>query len=486
MHFDVPTATIVVGLMYFLLPTSVYVFLKQHRNQAVLLWCVGGGIHGFGFLALALRSGFSDLPLSISYTLPNTLFFLGAVLRIQSLRMDCKQGVATKHLLLITFIFVAAYECVWRSVGVDQARNAFLLPIFAIELLILSHSAWVYEKIHQSKVIRVVIYNYFSYACIIAFKALTIAIGGEDSQMLSSSAINITMALIAFSTVVYSNLGYVGVVLEKVNREHHESLNENRKLVSTLKRKEALISQYARIKAFSDIGGYGSSVIHEISQPLTSAGFALQNLANLLSKRKNVSAEITERLSLVREPMQKAMQIINNLRGLMAKSDFSLSMINLHDRLNETLLILQSKANKQGIHITLQLPEKNTYVIADDAQINHVLINILDNAIDATANNPNPKTQRDILISVTATNNEAIVQFIDSGMGLSKKVESDMFNWLASNKVGGIGIGLALSKMFVESWGGKISARNSNLSKVKLCGALIELRLLSQVHHAQK
>jgi hypothetical protein len=277
MHFDVPTATIVVGLMYFLLPTSVYVFLKEHRNQAVLLWCVGGGIHGFGFLALALRSGFSDLPLAISYTLPNTLFFLGAVLRIQSLRMDCKQGVPTKHLLLITFIFVAAYECVWRSVGVDQARNAFLLPIFAIELLILSHSAWVYEKIHQSKVIRVVIYNYFSYASILAIKAISVAIGDEDILMLSSSAINITLILIGFCTVVYTNLGYIGVVLEKVNRERELSLNENKKLVSTLKKKEALISQYARIKAFSNIGGYGSSVIHEISQPLTPSPFTVQN-----------------------------------------------------------------------------------------------------------------------------------------------------------------------------------------------------------------
>jgi signal transduction histidine kinase len=484
MHFDVPTATIVVGLMYFLLPTSVYVFLKEHRNQAVLLWCVGGGIHGFGFLALALRSGFSDLPLAISYTLPNTLFFLGAVLRIQSLRMDCKQGVPTKHLLLITFIFVAAYECVWRSVGVDQARNVFLLPIFAIELLILSHSAWVYEKIHQSKVIRVVIYNYFSYASILAIKAISVAIGDEDILMLSSSAINITLILIGFCTVVYTNLGYIGVVLEKVNRERELSLNENKKLVSTLKKKEALISQYARIKAFSNIGGYGSSVIHEISQPLTTASFALENLSTLMAKQKDLPVEILNRLNLVKEPTQKAAQIVNNLRGLMAKSDFNLSPIKLRDRINETLLVLQNKIAQQQVNIELIASDAELQVVADEAQINHVLINILDNAIDATANNPNNK--RDIKIKVRSAGKQIYVQVIDSGSGLSSKVQADMFNWLASNKVGGIGIGLALCKMFVESWGGKITGRNANPGTDQLSGALIELSLLAHNADAKK
>ena len=484
MQFDVPTATIVVGLMYFLLPTSVYVFLKEHRNQAVLLWCVGGGIHGFGFLALALRSGFSDLPLAISYTLPNTLFFLGAVLRIQSLRMDCKQGVPTKHLLLITFIFVAAYECVWRSVGVDQARNAFLLPIFAIELLILSHSAWVYEKIHQSKVIRVVIYNYFSYASILAIKAISVAIGDEDILMLSSSAINITLILIGFCTVVYTNLGYIGVVLEKVNRERELSLNENKKLVSTLKKKEALISQYARIKAFSNIGGYGSSVIHEISQPLTTASFALENLSTLMAKQKDLPVEILNRLNLVKEPTQKAAQIVNNLRGLMAKSDFNLSPIKLRDRINETLLVLQNKIAQQQVNIELIASDAELQVVADEAQINHVLINILDNAIDATANNPNNK--RDIKIKVRSAGKQIYVQVIDSGSGLSSKVQADMFNWLASNKVGGIGIGLALCKMFVESWGGKITGRNANPGTDQLSGALIELSLLAHNADAKK
>ena len=484
MQFDVPTATLVVGFMYLLLPASVFVFLKEHRNPAVWLWCVGGAFNGIGFMAIVLRGGFSEIHPSITYTIPNALLFLGVLLRFQSLKMDCKQALSYQQIGLFTAVFIVLYEMIWRQVGVDQARNIYLLPVFTVELLLISHIAWVFEKMHQSKVIRVVIYNYFSYASILAIKAISVAIGDEDIFMLTSSAINITLILIGFCTVIYTNLGYIGVVLEKVNRERELSLNENKKLVSTLKKKEALISQYARIKAFSDIGGYGSSVIHEISQPLTTANFALENLSTLIAKQKDLPAEILNRLNLVKEPTQKAAQIVNNLRGLMAKSDFSLSPIQLRDRINETLLVLQNKIAKQQVKVSLIAPDKNLHVIADEAQINHVLINILDNAIDATANSASNK--REIAIKVRAAGQQVYVQVIDSGSGLSSKVQADMFNWLASNKVGGIGIGLALSKMFVESWGGKITGRNADPSTDQLSGALIELSLLAHTAHAKK
>lgn len=484
MQFDVPTATLVVGFMYILLPTSVFVFLRDHRNPAVWLWCLGGGLNGIGFMAIVLRGGFSEISPSITYTIPNVLFFLGVLLRLQSLKLDCKQALSTQQIGLLTVAFTVMYELIWRHLGVDQARNIYLLPVFTMELLLICHIAWVFGKMYQSKVIRVVIYNYFSYASILAIKAITVAIGDEDIFMLSSSAINITLVLIGFSTVIYTNLGYVGVVLEKVNRERELSSNENKKLVNSLKKKEALISQYARIKAFSDIGGYGSSVIHEISQPLTSASFALENLSTLMAKQKNLPAEILNRLNLVKEPTQKAAQIVNNLRGLMAKSDFSLSPIKLRDRINETLLVLQNKIAQQQVNIELIASDAELQVVADEAQINHVLINILDNAIDATANNPNNK--RDIKIKVRSAGKQVYVQVIDSGSGLSSKVQTDMFNWLASNKVGGIGIGLALCKMFVESWGGKITGRNANPNTDQLSGALIELSLLAHNAHAKK
>jgi C4-dicarboxylate-specific signal transduction histidine kinase len=144
---------------------------------------------------------------------------------------------------------------------------------------------------------------------------------------------------------------------------------------------------------------------------------------------------------------------------------------------------LQNKIAQQQVSIEVIASDADLQVVADDAQINHVLINILDNAIDATANNTNNK--RDIKIKVRSAGHQVYVQVIDSGSGLSSKVQADMFNWLASNKVGGIGIGLALSKMFVESWGGKITGRNADPSTDQLSGALIELSLLAHSAHAQ-
>jgi signal transduction histidine kinase len=481
MHFDLNTATFVVGLMYYLFPVSVYVFLKQHRNLSVLLWCIGGIFAGIGFMVIALRAELASIPTSITYTLPNVLFFSGTLLRLQSLKIDCKQPIKKMHLLLGSLLFILMYELAWRTLGVDQARN-YLLPTYAIELLFVVHAAWVYEKLHGIKTIRVISYNYFLYACILLIKTLSVVFGAEVSQLYTAqSTINIAMSLIAFTTVVYTNLGYVGVVLERVNRGRTESLNENKKLVALLKKKEALISQYARTKAFSDIGGYGSSVIHEIAQPLTAAWFALENFSSLLTKQKNIPPQLTDRLNLVKTPIQQAIQIIKNLRSLMTKSDFAVTSVNLSERINACLSILENKAKRTNVTIKVAptIPTE-MQVLADEAQINHVLINILDNAIDAVANNPSPQAKREIMISITPMNKSVSIKFMDSGSGLSAQVKREMFNWLASDKAGGIGIGMALSKMFVESWGGQINAHNAKVTKTQLSGAVIELILLTE------
>lgn len=481
MHFDLITATFVVGLMYCLFPVSVYVFLKEHRNLAVKLWIIGGIFGGIGFVIVSLRSELANIPTSITYTLPNALFFSGTLLRIQSLKIDCKKSIKNRYLLLGTLLFILAYELAWRTFGIDQARN-YLLPTFAIELLFVVQVAWDYEKLHGIKTIRVISYNYFLYACILLIKTLSVVFGAEVSQLYTAqSNINITMSLVAFTTVVYTNLGYVGIVLERVNRERTESLNENKKLVATLKKKEALITQYARTKAFSDIGGYGSSVIHEIAQPLTAAWFALENLSNLLTKRKDIPPQLTDRLNLVKGPIQQAIQIMKNLRSLMTKSDFAVTSVNLSEKVYSSLSILENKAKKYNVTITVVSPmSTDIQVMADEAQINHVLINILDNAIDSVANNPSPQAKREIIISITPMNKSVLLKVMDSGIGLSAKVAREMFNWLASNKAGGIGIGLALSKMFVESWGGQISARNVNKKEKLLTGAVIELTFLTR------
>lgn len=480
MHFDLITATFVVGLMYCLFPVSVYVFLKEHRNLAVQLWTIGGIFGGIGFIIVSLRSELTNIPTSITYTLPNALFFSGTLLRLQALKIDCNRPIKKRTLLMGTLLFIMLYELAWRTLGIDQARN-YLLPAYAIELLFVVHVAWVYEKLHGIKTIRVISYNYFLYACILLIKTLSVVFGAEVSQLYTAqSPINIVMSLIAFTTVVYTNLGYVGIVLERVNRERTESLGENKKLVAILKKKEALITQYARTKAFSDIGGYGSSVIHEIAQPLTAAWFALENLSNLLMKQKDIPPQLTDRLNLVKGPIQQAIQIMKNLRSLMSKSDFAVTSVNLSEKVYSSLSILENKVKKYKVNITIA-PTMSTdiQVMADEAQINHVLINILDNAIDSVANNPSPQAKREIIISITPMNKSVLLKVMDSGIGLSAQVAREMFNWLASNKTGGIGIGLALSKMFVESWGGQISARNVNQKEKLLTGAVIELTLLT-------
>jgi nitrogen fixation/metabolism regulation signal transduction histidine kinase len=56
-----------------------------------------------------------------------------------------------------------------------------------------------------------------------------------------------------------------------------------------------------------------------------------------------------------------------------------------------------------------------------------------------------------------------------------------LFEWLSSKSGHGMGVGLALTKLFVESWGGSIEAKNAEPAEGKatgLTGAVIEIKLV--------
>lgn len=71
-----------------------------------------------------------------------------------------------------------------------------------------------------------------------------------------------------------------------------------------------------------------------------------------------------------------------------------------------------------------------------------------------------------------------LIKIIDSGPGIPEGQEDRIFDWLET-KSGGMGIGLSLCRMLVESWQGTISAYSADANLDGLSGAVFELKLKS-------
>ena len=279
--------------------------------------------------------------------------------------------------------------------------------------------------------------------------------------------------------VVYSNLGYVAVVLAKVEKAYEQSLIENIEMGNVLDKRNSFIKDLMRLQGFATVGTYGSTVVHEVLQPLTALRFGLENLESYILKSKD-DDDTRERLAAVRKPAEKAIGVIENLRNFMVERNVIIKPVDVNLTFEEVIALVRPRVESLWVDILIESTISNATVLADQHQLERVFFNIINNALDAIDRSASPAKLRRILIKLSHVQQKqfVLIKIIDSGTGIREGNEAKIFEWLET-KSGGMGIGLALSKMFVESWQGAISAYSANPDLDGLSGAVFELKLKS-------
>lgn len=123
------------------------------------------------------------------------------------------------------------------------------------------------------------------------------------------------------------------------------------------------------------------------------------------------------------------------------------SKINLHEGIDNTVIILSHKLKKKKIKVTKEYDENIPKVSAYGSELNQVWTNLIDNAIDAL---PNEGTIR-IRTYLADDRNTVAVEIIDNGPGIPKEVQHRVFEpFFTTKRVGeGTGLGLEISHRIV-------------------------------------
>lgn len=129
---------------------------------------------------------------------------------------------------------------------------------------------------------------------------------------------------------------------------------------------------------------------------------------------------------------------------------------------------LKKACQLYGETITLSLNENNLTVSADSGQLDQVLINLIKNACEATANQPSSVT-----CHLRKEGNHATISIIDTGPGITNT--DNLFVPFYTTKEKGSGIGLAISKQIVEAVGGTLTL--ANRTDAQGCIAKVQLGL---------
>lgn len=121
--------------------------------------------------------------------------------------------------------------------------------------------------------------------------------------------------------------------------------------------------------------------------------------------------------------------------------------------LKELELLLNEKLKKSNVDFNIKLDREDMEIHADGALLEQVLLNLINNAIEAIEKEAEPK----ITITGNFLNGHTRISIIDNGSGIEKEIQKDIFLPFFTTKEKGSGIGLSLSKNIIIAHGGELN-----------------------------
>ncbi len=232
------------------------------------------------------------------------------------------------------------------------------------------------------------------------------------------------------------------------------------------------IGQTARVsheQRLSELGMLAAGIAHEIHNPLASVRLGVQGLKRELRDGRITPEQIADYMTLIDQEIDNCIAVTRRLLLLARPPANCLQLVELGNALVDTLRLLKYDAQTRGIRQTYQLPDTQLRVLADDAEVRMIFLNLFQNAHHAMPDGGI------LSVRITEADGWALLDVADTGIGMAPEQVEFIFDPFYSRRadgVGGTGLGLTIVKDFVERMGGGISVE-STLGK----GSCFHIRL---------
>jgi signal transduction histidine kinase len=166
--------------------------------------------------------------------------------------------------------------------------------------------------------------------------------------------------------------------------------------------------------------------------------------------------EVTDKLA---DEATRAGEVVNRLRKFFRERSTELQPTDVAPLIEDAVQSQAPRAEGLGVQIAWSCAPALPPVWLDPVQISVVLRNLLANAIEAASTERDAlASQRSVTVRAVQSNDQVIVTVVDSARGLDSQEVSRVFESRRSDKPGGMGVGLAISRSIVEAHGGRLWA----------------------------
>ncbi|CAG9185433.1 ATP-binding protein [Cupriavidus pampae] len=247
---------------------------------------------------------------------------------------------------------------------------------------------------------------------------------------------------------------------------------ENSRLYHERRRADAALMQaqceLAHVSRVMTLSALASSIAHEVSQPLAAIIANTSAATRWLRRAPPNLDEAQAALHGVATQSERASAVIAGMRAMLKKTATARACVDLNSVIEDTLPLVRGEAMRQGCTIGMTLATDLPRVAGDRVQLQQVVLNLLMNAIDATAaaHGPNhreatnkSRRRREVLVrTARAEAGGVLVAVHDEGTGLPPEQAEQLFEAFYTTKEHGLGMGLAICRSIVESHAGRLWA----------------------------
>jgi two-component system, NtrC family, sensor kinase len=205
-----------------------------------------------------------------------------------------------------------------------------------------------------------------------------------------------------------------------------------------------------------------AGIAHEVNNPLAAIAEKAGWMKDLLAEEdiagsKNFT-EFNESVDKIEQHVDRARKIIHNLLGFARRMEPAKEKINVNNLLDETVGFLENESKYVNIRINKQYAENVPVITSDLSQIQQVVLNLLNNAIDAIGHNGTITVASRYLDKT----DEVEIEVTDTGKGIPENELGKIFDpFFTTKEVGkGTGLGLSISYSIIEKLGGKIRVQS--------------------------
>ncbi len=230
-------------------------------------------------------------------------------------------------------------------------------------------------------------------------------------------------------------------------------ITKRKQAEDALRESEQLLLQAHKMEA---IGRLAAGVAHEINNPLAVINENAGLMKDLLELSENIEQnkeKFLGTLDVIFESINRCRTITHRLLGFARRTDISYAVIDVNDAVREVIGFLEKEILYRNIHLKLNLKEDLPSVVSDKGQLKQVLLNIINNAVDAVEKGGLIEIFTDI-----KDENAIRVSVRDNGHGIPEDIIKHIFEpfFTTKEKGKGTGLGLSISYGIMQKMGGTI------------------------------